>query len=267
MSGPAYLSENYDKRWPVLVDLTAGTGGSATNISLQLPTDWDYLWANIYDTSTAKDVVLTKSDGLVVPTYSLTVTGAIPAGENILLQAAALTWSNSAQMGVAWLYWDWNAGGTATDRTGSPSTSSQKTASMGLYVPASGDPVISPVASREQLQVVSKDPNETIRVWFDVTSLLSVRAQVHNTQMGGTGVDWIAFTVYDGGTGGTAQPTMIDADAHRYTLRGESHLIGCLVTAGTGGTTYLGVLKVALTDGRIVLMPFELQVSAITESA
>lgn len=261
--GPSYENSNYRRRWPVLVNV-GGSGSGPHEATITIPARWAHFWDNVEDSTNAYDVVPAAADGTTVPTFDLNTGAASIAlglvAEDLEVRLSGLSWAGGTiDAGVLWLYWDRTS---ASDRSGTPTTSSPLTCNVDVIQPARDERVIqySPGSVPGPYR---KDPDESLRLWFDVTDLMVERVHPSQGTRAGGGVEAMYFEVTNGGT---AAGSMKDADAHVYTIDGQGrHLIGCLVVGGSTATTYLAELHLTLTDGRVLKMVASVNVDTRVE--
>ena len=262
--GPSFENSSYRRRWPVLINV-GGSGTGPLEATIDLPERWDHLWDNISDTTNAYDVVPTLADGTTIPTFDLTTGKAslalgIIAGD-LNIRCSGLSWSGGTiDAGVMWVYW---LRAAASDRSGSPTTSSPLGSNTAVIHP-SPDEKVATYSPNSIPGPYRKDSDETLRIWFDVTPLLVDRVHASEKSKAGGGVDSFYFEVTNAGT---ADGSMKDASGHKYIVDGHGrHLIGCLVTGGTTANNYLAELHVTTTDGRVRKLVAEVTVDDRVES-
>lgn len=265
--GPSVEDYEYARRWPFLVNV-GGTGTGPHEATIDLPERWAVFWDNISDTTNGYDIVPLAANGIDVATFDLTTGAAsIAAGitaEDLNVRLSGLSYvSSTIDAGVGWLQWDYTGASGASDRSGSPTTASPLTTNLDVLEPAT-DEVVIPYSPDSIPGPYKKDPDESIRLWFDVTPLLMKRVHKQQESRAGSGIEAIFFQVTNSGT---ADSSMKDADAHDYVVDGQGrHLIGCLVLGGTTATNYLAELLCYMTDGRVRKLVAEVDVLTRVES-
>ena len=262
--GPSYLHSAYLKRWPLLVNI-GGAGSGPHEATIDCKEDWSFFWSSIADNTNGYDIVPANADGTTVPTFDLaTGAGSIALGiaaEDLNIRMSGLSWSGGTiDAGVMWMYWDRTS---ATNQAGSPTTSSPKSSNQAIVQPSRDARIIS-YSPDSVPGPWRKDTDESIRLWFDVTDLMVERVHAYQGVRAGGGVEAIFFEVTNNGT---ADASMKSATSHKYVVTGEGrHLIGCLVAGGTHGNNYLAELHLTLTDGRVLKMVAEVDVTDRVES-
>ncbi len=262
--GPSVENSAYAYRWPFLVNVAA-SGSGPFEATVDLPERFAFLWDGIQDTTNGYDIVPVNANGTTVPTFDLnTSAGSIAAGitaEDVNIRLSGLSYTSSTiDCGVGWVQWNRSS---APNRAGSPTTSSPKSSTFNVLEPAH-DEVVIPYDADRIPGPYRKDPDESIRLWFDVTPLLMLRVHKQQSSRAGSGVEAIFFEVTNAGT---ADGAMKDATSHAYIVDGKGrHLIGCLVLGGTTANNYLAELKVHFTDGRVRKLVAEVDVKTRVES-
>lgn len=255
-NGPTQLSSTYRKRWPVLVEVNA-TGTGPHEISVTIPDDWDYFWDNVQDTTNGYDIVLTEPDGETIPTYGFV--GFDHTNRVLAIRASGVAFSSasSIDLAVMWLYWDKDS---ATNLTGSPTSSSPKTGRISLTGPTTYETVVN--FNANALETVKKDPLEDIFVWFNLDAQLARRIHTYESQNTGEGPEYVDLDVTDDG----ASQSMTSLSTAKAVLNGRGELLlGMEVYDGTNGDTYLVELQMTTTEGRQRLFAARLEVDTRAE--
>lgn len=240
--GPAWYDENYLYRWPIAVDAVTGNDSGSVDINVTIPPTWDWFWDNVQDDTNGYDIIVCGSDGVTLTTFQYS--GFNYANRSLTIQIDAYALDGTGKMNMIWLYWNYDG---APDETGSFTPSGPITGYIYREGPTYGNRLVAAPPSpgqTEPVTVLSKKTTETLRVWLDITNLLSLSPQKYNGKFGIEGVTHVSAS--------TQGVTPLETDANTRYLYYDGRLFASAYwSGGADDTDYIGTITTTTTAGLV----------------
>jgi len=244
----SYYDENFLYRHAVTIDGSAANAGTI-DATIAIPSTWAEFWSNVR--SDGADVRVTAADGVTLLSYDLDSWNYSAKTGNIRIDGLSHS-TNSAQNStrIVRVYWgDSDASSAAANNI---QIASAKTGSVCLGRPDSGGhPVIACRSPRldvdETAAVITKQSTESIRVYWDLSSMLSRRLASYEGSNLFEEIDYLTFGVKD--VNGQAQGGLTDLTKIETV---DPFYVSTWLQSGTDDNNYLLTLTVYTTEGRIL---------------
>jgi len=276
------------KPWKHRLDVTINATGQAGtadtdgthDVQVVLPATLGQLWARLNAVGAGGDeLVVTQADGVTELDFKLTdaaFTGAAaPATFDVGVQVNAVPirygGDGQGRLQRICIYYGL-AGYTPTPAVFTPSTPITGTVELGE--PPSGQRrlVILPSPQGQTLtrDVVSKNSQESIFVWLDVTALLGARVGQY---AGSLRLEEVLDLFNDAETngmrertGGSDSTTMVDVTLCTVATIGQRQWLKVYVTGGTDATDYAVIVPFRTTEGQTLNARFRVQVRDVDDT-
>jgi hypothetical protein len=244
--GGAWYDTNWEHRLLLTIDNVGGTAGAIDlTFDLSLLAAFDHFWDNIQ--ADGDDIRMVDPDGYTLLTYDVesfnatTRTGTIEV-DNYDAPAEGIC--------AIYLYYGYSS---AADATTTVTPSGALTIKHEPACP--GFPLITAAplepGSTNPPTEISKTSLETLHVWWDVTAILEVGCYEFNGTQGVENVDYLQFSLEQGGT--TASTAFWDETANRFveTPEGRTYL-KTIVKSSTDANNYTLAALMGTTLGRVL---------------
>lgn len=237
-----WYNENYRRRQIVAVDVTGGSGGTATvDVEFKVPSDWDDFWDNIR--SDFNDVVVTDSLGDLV--NFARKSGANYSTRNLTLQIDGLEVKNDNSIYAVYVYF-FNPNET-TDSSTSVTITSAKVGNIMLSAPHSR--MVSARDSQNALDVplqsFVKGSSDEVHVFWATSNGLAKRIVPYNDRNDEEGIEYVQIYSYD--SSGANASARYDIGDTRF----GNGFVRASYKAGDSGTDYAIAIKVFTTLGQL----------------
>ncbi len=244
----SYFDKNFLYRQSASIDGSSANAGTI-DATIAIPSTWSRFWDNIKQDGS--DLRVTAADGVTLLSYDLdgfnhgNRTGTIRIDG---LTHAPNTAQNSTRM--VRLYWGYDSASSAA--SANLSISSAKVGAICLGSPTTGGyPIIQCAPPRldvdETATIITKQSTEQIRVYWDLSDMLSQRDYAHEGSYFFEEIDYVLFSVKD--TQGNLANSLTDLDKIETK---DPYYVSTWLQGGTDDTNYLLTLTVFTTEGRIL---------------
>lgn len=241
--GPAWYSASWLRRWPIAVDAVTGTDSGSVDVSVVIPSTWDWFWDGVQDTTNGYDIIVCGQDGTTLLDFQYS--GLNFSTRTLTIQIDALALNGTGTMNMIWLYW-YNV--SFSNLTNPFTPSSPITGYITLVGPGGGWTATAVPANTEATAPAvtwSKKSTETLTGWVDLSLLLSLQTETYNGKYNYEGVESVVVST-DG-----LNP-LDDDTLTRYTYYdGKLWVLGNW-SGGTDDTDYDGIYTITTTEGRII---------------
>jgi len=162
----SWYDDTFENRWPIMSD-----GSVDTEWQIAIPSNWDWFWDNVQDTTNGYDIVICQGDGETLLTFDL-------SGFNHSTKTCTIRWNDTATGSthtVWWIYWN---KASPSDLSGSPTTATPQTALISLVDPLSNADTLDlgpeRPGSTAPAKEIQKVPGEAKMVWARLPPSLSM---------------------------------------------------------------------------------------------
>lgn len=253
--GPAWYDSSWLYRWPIAVDAVTGGDSGSVDINVVVPATWDWFWDGVQDTANGYDIIVCGSDGVTLLDFQYS--GFNHTNRTLTIQIDAFALAGTGKMELIWLYWYKTS---PSNLTTSFTPASPITGYIYRDGPVSGYSFVADVPLPGETTprfTVAKKTTETLRIWVDITYLLSLSPKTYNGKYCLEGVSFV--------TASTQGATPLQTDANtRYVYYNDRLWASCYWSGGADDTDYIGIVTTTTTNSLVYDTRFTFSVDDLT---
>ena len=250
----SWFNDDYKRRIPITVDGSSYTG-SAAQVEIEVPSDWDDFWDNIQENG--YDIVVTDKSGDNILDFQKVYTYST---RSLLIKVNQISTTEEESMHVIYLYWDYPDESTLHETP----VSIVSALDGEIYLGAPFGNIVN-ANNRSNLSTVpttifQKDPDEKLDIWFPYAQLLATRGLPYNERLNFKGLQSVKIEALD--SSGVNQTSLFALEETRVI----NNWIRIRVKSGSSDTDYVIRLIMTNTDLEVFILTTLLQVRKLLPS-